>query len=42
VLITLVAAIWLRVMAARDGGLRVWHIGINGLLYVTYLAIVLL
>ena len=42
VLVTLVAAIWLRVMAARDGGLRVWHIGINGLLYVTYLAIVLL
>jgi cation:H+ antiporter len=42
VLITLVAAIWLRVMAGRDGGLRVWHISINGLLYVTYLAIVLL
>jgi cation:H+ antiporter len=42
VLITLAAAIWLRVMAARDGGLRVWHISINGLLYVTYLTIVLL
>lgn len=41
VIITLFAAIWLRTMAARDGGLRVWHIGLNGLLYVTYLAIVL-
>jgi len=42
VLITLIAAIWLRIMAVREGGLRVWHIGLNGLLYVTYLAIVLL
>ncbi|NOT66514.1 MAG: sodium:calcium antiporter [Methylotenera sp.] len=42
VIITLIAAIWLRVMAVRGDGLRVWHIGLNGLLYVTYLAIVLL
>ena len=42
VIITLIAAIWLRIMAAREGGLRVWHIAINGALYVTYLAIVLL
>lgn len=42
VLITLIAAIWLRIMATREGGLRVWHIGVNGALYVTYLAIVLL
>lgn len=42
VIITLVAAVWLRLMATREGGLRVWHIGINGVLYVTYLAIVLL
>ena len=42
VVITLIGAIWLRVMATREGGLRVWHIGFNGLLYITYLAIVLL
>ena len=42
VLITLIAAIWLRVMAVRGDGLRIWHIGFNGALYVTYLAIVLL
>jgi cation:H+ antiporter len=42
VIITLLAAIWLRVMATRAGGIRVWHLGLNGLLYVTYLAIVLL
>lgn len=42
VVITLIAAIWLRIMAVRGDGLRVWHIGFNGVLYVTYLAIVLL
>lgn len=41
VLITLAAAIWLRVMAVRGDGLRVWHIAVNGALYVTYLFIVL-
>ena len=40
VAVTLVAAIWLRVIHAR-GQLRVWHLGINGVLYVTYLVIVL-
>ena len=36
--ITLIAAFWLRVMLMR-GQLRVWHLGINGALYVTYLVI---
>ncbi|HQS99708.1 MAG: sodium:proton exchanger [Hydrogenophilales bacterium 16-64-46] len=39
--ITLVAAFWLR-WAALNGGLRVWHLFVNGALYVTYLAAVLL
>lgn len=38
--ITMAAAIWLRVLAVK-GGLRVWHLGVNGLLYVTYLVLVL-
>ena len=37
--ITLIAAFWLRVMLMR-GQLRVWHLGINGALYVTYLLVV--
>jgi cation:H+ antiporter len=40
VIITLVAASWLRIMLAR-GQLRVWMLGLNGALYVTYLAIAL-
>jgi cation:H+ antiporter len=40
VLITLVAAFWLR-WAALSGGLRVWHLFVNGALYVTYLVAVL-
>ncbi|NTV96715.1 MAG: sodium:calcium antiporter [Thiobacillus sp.] len=40
VVITLVAAAWLRFMLSR-GQLRVWHLAINGTLYVTYLAIAL-
>jgi len=32
--------LWLRVMLSR-GQLRVWHLGLNGVLYVTYLAIAL-
>lgn len=40
VIVTLMAAIWLRIMHAR-GQLRVWHLGINGVLYVLYLIIVL-
>ncbi|MFA6178697.1 MAG: sodium:calcium antiporter [Candidatus Methylopumilus sp.] len=41
VVITLLAAAWLRLVVAR-GGIKVWHLWINGALYVTYLAIVLL
>jgi cation:H+ antiporter len=40
VVITLIAAAWLRYMLMR-GQLRVWHLAINGALYVTYLAIAL-
>lgn len=40
VVITLLAALWLRLMAAR-GQLRVWHLGLNGAFYVTYLTIAL-
>jgi len=40
VIITLIAAAWLRYMLLR-GQLRVWHLAINGGLYVTYLAIAL-
>jgi cation:H+ antiporter len=40
ILITLLAAIWLRYRVAR-GGLLVWHLLVNGLLYILYLAIVL-
>jgi cation:H+ antiporter len=38
--ITLLAAVWLRVMVEK-GQLQVWHILVNGLLYISYLAIVL-
>ena len=41
VVVTLVAAFWLR-WAALNGGLRVWHLFVNGALYVTYLTAVLL
>jgi cation:H+ antiporter len=40
VVITLVAAAWLRLMISR-GQLRVWHLAVNGALYATYLAIAL-
>lgn len=40
VLITLLAAFWLRIMAGR-GHLKVWHVWVNGALYVTYLVAVL-
>jgi cation:H+ antiporter len=40
VVITLIAASWLRYMLMR-GQLRVWHLAINGGLYVTYLSIAL-
>jgi cation:H+ antiporter len=40
VIITLVAAAWLRWMAGR-GHLKVWHVWVNGALYLTYLVIAL-
>ncbi|MEO5574141.1 MAG: sodium:calcium antiporter [Gammaproteobacteria bacterium] len=40
ILITLLAALWLRVLLLR-GNLKVWHLAINGLFYIIYLAIIL-
>lgn len=40
VVITLIAAFWLR-WKLLNGGLRVWHLWVNGALYVTYLTIAL-
>ena len=40
VVITLIAAAWLRFLLER-GPIRVWHLTINGGLYVGYLAITL-
>ncbi len=41
IVMTLIAAIWLRYLVGK-GGLRVWHLLVNGALYVTYLLLVLL
>ncbi len=41
VIITLVGAIWLRFMASK-GQLKVWHVWVNGVLYLSYLAYVLI
>lgn len=41
IVMTLIAATWLRYLLAK-GGLRVWHLLINGALYVAYLLLVLL
>ena len=41
IVLTLVAAVWLRIMVSQQGGLRVWHLMVNGALYVTYLVLVL-
>jgi cation:H+ antiporter len=38
--VTLIAAIWIRYLMAK-GGIRVWHLLVNGALYVSYLAIAL-
>jgi cation:H+ antiporter len=38
--ITLLAAIWMRYLVAK-GGIRVWHLLINGAMYIAYLAIAL-
>jgi cation:H+ antiporter len=40
VVITLCGALWLRYVIT-GGGLRVWHLAVNGALYLTYLAVVL-
>lgn len=40
VIITLAGALWLRYAISR-GGLRVWHVAVNGVLYVLYLVVVL-
>ena len=40
ILVTLAAAAWLRIMLAR-GQLRVWHLWVNGALYVAYLVAML-
>jgi len=40
VVITLLAALWLRWMAGR-GHLKVWHVWVNGAMYITYLVIAL-
>jgi cation:H+ antiporter len=41
IIITLVAAVWLRYLMAK-GGIRVWHLLVNGAMYLTYLAIALI
>jgi cation:H+ antiporter len=40
IVITLLAAIWLRYLMAK-GGIRVWHLLVNGAMYLTYLFIAL-
>lgn len=40
IVITLLAALWVRLMVSR-GQIKVWHLGINGAMYVSYLVIVL-
>ena len=40
IVLTMVAAIWLRYLMQK-GGLRVWHLLVNGAIYLTYLALVL-
>lgn len=40
IVITILAASWVRLMVSR-GQIKVWHLGINGAMYVTYLVIVL-
>lgn len=40
IIVTLIAAMWLRYVIAKSG-IRVWHLLVNGALYVTYLCLVL-
>jgi cation:H+ antiporter len=37
---TLLAALWMRYLVGR-GGILVWHLLLNGLMYLTYLVLVL-
>jgi cation:H+ antiporter len=39
VLVTYGAALWLYWLARRSGGLRIWHLCVNGLLYVVYIVV---
>jgi cation:H+ antiporter len=39
IVLTLIAAMWLRYLVHK-GGLRVWHLLVNGAIYVTYLVLV--
>ena len=41
IVLALLGAIWLRLLVAR-GAIKVWHLGVNGLMYLAYLGIVLL
>lgn len=40
IVITLIAALWMRYLMVK-GGIRVWHLLVNGAMYVTYLFIAL-
>lgn len=40
VIVTLIAAAWMRYLMAK-GGIRIWHLLVNGALYLAYLAIAL-
>jgi len=40
VVITLLGATWIRLLIAR-GHIKVWHLWVNGLMYISYLIIVL-
>jgi len=41
IVMTLLAAVWLRYLMMKSG-IRVWHLLVNGALYVTYIALVLI
>jgi len=40
IVITLIAALWIRYLMAK-GGIKVWHLLVNGALYIAYLVLVL-
>jgi cation:H+ antiporter len=42
ILVTILGALWLRALLQFGTPLKVWHLGVNGLLYLAYLAHVLL